>query len=47
MLDHAAEWKADLIVMGSASRARLLQHLLGDNTLHALRHAEIPLFLTR
>ncbi|MHC4217676.1 MAG: universal stress protein, partial [Planctomycetota bacterium] len=47
MLDHAAEWKADLIVMGSASRARLLQHLLGDTTLHALRHAEIPLFLTR
>jgi nucleotide-binding universal stress UspA family protein len=47
LLDHAADWKADLIVMGSASRARLLQHLLGDTTLHALRNADIPLFLAR
>jgi nucleotide-binding universal stress UspA family protein len=47
LLDHAASWEADLIVMGSSSRARLLQHLLGDTTLHAIRHAEIPLFLTQ
>jgi nucleotide-binding universal stress UspA family protein len=47
LLEHAAEWQADLIVMGTTSRARILQHLLGDTTLHALRHAEIPLFLTQ
>ena len=47
LLDHAGRWEADLIVMGSSSRARLLQHLLGDTTLHAIRHAEVPLFLTQ
>jgi nucleotide-binding universal stress UspA family protein len=47
LLEHAAEWQADLIVMGSTSRARIFQHLLGDTALHALRHAEIPLFLTQ
>jgi nucleotide-binding universal stress UspA family protein len=47
LLEHAAEWKADLIVMGSSSRARIIQHLLGDTALHAVSHAEIPLFLTQ
>ncbi|MHC4774515.1 MAG: universal stress protein [Planctomycetota bacterium] len=47
LLEHAAEWQADLIVMGSTSRARIFQHLLGDTALHALRHAEIPLFLAQ
>ena len=47
LLAHAQEWKADLIVMGSSSRARLIQHLLGDTTLYALGAAEIPLFITR
>ncbi len=47
LLEHAGRYKADLIVMGSSSRARIFQHLLGDTTLHAVRHAEIPLFLTQ
>ena len=47
LLAHAGDWKADLIVMGSSSRARIFQHLLGDTTLHAVRHAEIPLYLTQ
>ena len=47
LLSHASDWKADLIVMGSSSRARIFQHLLGDTTLHSLRHAEIPLYLTQ
>jgi nucleotide-binding universal stress UspA family protein len=47
LLEHAASWGADLVVMGSTSRARILQHLLGDTALHALRHAEIPLYLTQ
>ena len=46
LLQHAASWNADLVVMGSSSRARIFQHLLGDTTLHAVRHATIPLFLT-
>ena len=47
LLEHAGQCKADLIVMGSSSRARIFQQLLGDTTLHAVRHAEIPLFLTQ
>ncbi|MHC4349783.1 MAG: universal stress protein, partial [Planctomycetota bacterium] len=47
LLNHASKWKADLIVMGSSSRARLIQHLLGDTTLYALGAAEIPLYLSR
>jgi len=47
LLEHAGQCTADLIVMGSSSRARIFQHLLGDTTLHAVRHAEIPLFLTQ
>ena len=47
LLEHADQCKTDLVVMGSSSRARIFQHLLGDTTLHAVRHAEIPLFLTQ
>lgn len=47
LLPFAGEWKADLLVMGTTSRLRLLQHLLGDTVLHCLREAEIPLFVTR
>jgi nucleotide-binding universal stress UspA family protein len=47
LLEHAAEIGADMIVLGCASRARLFKHLLGDVTLHAIRHAEIPLFLAQ
>jgi nucleotide-binding universal stress UspA family protein len=47
LLDHATKWKADVIVMGSSSRARIIQHLLGDTTLYALGAAEIPLYISR
>ena len=47
LLPYADSWNADLVVMGSSSRARIVQHLLGDTTLHAVRNAEIPLFLTQ
>ena len=47
LLEYAQESQADLIVMGSSSRARILKHLLGDTTLHAVRHADVPLFLTQ
>jgi len=47
LLGHAGDWNADLIVMGSSSRARIFQHLMGDTTLNAIRNAEIPLYLTQ
>jgi nucleotide-binding universal stress UspA family protein len=47
LLEHAADRGADLIVMGSSSRARIIKHLLGDVLLHAIRHAEVPLFLSQ
>ena len=47
LLEHSDQVGADLIVMGCASRARIFKRLLGDTTLHVIRHAEIPLFLTQ
>ena len=47
LLEHAGQWRADLIVRGSTSRARIFKHLLGDTALHAVRNAEVPLFLTQ
>lgn len=46
LLDHAAEWEADLIVMGSTNRNRITRLILGDTVRHLLHHADIPLFLT-
>jgi nucleotide-binding universal stress UspA family protein len=45
LLEHAGEWGADMIVMGSTSRTRITRFLLGDTGLHAMRHSEIPLLL--
>lgn len=47
LLEHAGARGADLIVMGSSSRAAILKHLLGDTVLHLIRDADIPLFLTQ
>lgn len=45
LLEHAGEWNADMIVMGSTSRTRITRFLLGDTGLHAMRHSEIPLLM--
>jgi len=47
LLPHAHEIGADLIVMGSTNRNRLLKRILGDTVLHMIRHSDIPLFLNR
>ncbi len=47
LLECAHQGEADLIVLGSTSRARIFKHLLGDTALHAVRNAEVPLFLTQ
>ncbi|HWB20785.1 MAG TPA: universal stress protein [Phycisphaerales bacterium] len=45
LLKYAEESKADLIVMGCGEHGRLLSHLLGSTTLHAVEHSQLPLFL--
>lgn len=47
LLNHVASWDADLMVMGSTHRGRLIQFLLGDTALRALRDSTIPLFLSQ
>lgn len=47
ILSYAYKIQADLIVLGSSSRARLIKQLLGDTVLHCLRNADIPLFLSQ
>ncbi len=47
LLNHAASWDADLMVMGVTPRARLVQFFLGDTALRALRDSDIPLFLSQ
>lgn len=46
LLSYADGWNADLIVMGSTNRLRILKHVLGDTVLTAIREASIPLFLS-
>lgn len=45
LLAYADEWRADLLVLGATSRARIVRRLLGDTALATIRHATIPLFL--
>ncbi len=47
LLEYAQQSEADLIVLGSTSRARIFKRLLGDTALHCLRNADVPLFLTQ
>jgi nucleotide-binding universal stress UspA family protein len=46
LLAYAERWPADVIVMGSSSRLRVVQHVLGDVVLTAIRHSKVPLYLT-
>ncbi len=45
LLEHAADWQADMIALGSTARARLFRHMMGDTALHLIRNAHLPLFL--
>jgi nucleotide-binding universal stress UspA family protein len=47
LLKHAAEWKADMVVMGSTSRSRIMKLVMGETALEALMHAGEPLFLSQ
>jgi nucleotide-binding universal stress UspA family protein len=47
LLAHAQEWGADLVVMGSTFRSRILKLVMGPTTQEALVHAGVPLFLSQ
>lgn len=47
LLKHATDWNADLVVMGSTSRSRIMKLMLGETALEALMHAGMPLFLSQ
>jgi nucleotide-binding universal stress UspA family protein len=45
LLEHVRESEADLVVMGSTSRSRIMELILGETVAHAMQEAEVPLFL--
>lgn len=47
LLEHVSEWSADILVMGATTRSKIAKLLLGDTVLHAIRQAEVPLFLSQ
>jgi nucleotide-binding universal stress UspA family protein len=47
LLDVGDRMETDLIVMGSTSRSRIAQRLLGDTVSHMIQHSEVPLFLAQ
>jgi len=47
LLEEAVSWQADMIVMGNSSKSLLLRRVMGETALHAIRHAELPLFLAQ
>ena len=47
ILAEAAEWDADLIVLGTSRRSVLSRAVFGSTTLHVIRNADRPLFLGR
>jgi nucleotide-binding universal stress UspA family protein len=47
ILDHAASWRADLIVMGTHGRRGLNRLLLGSDAERVLRKTPVPLLLLR
>ena len=47
LLSHAAEWEADLIVMGNSRRTFLRRRLFSETMLHVMQNADLPLFLSQ
>jgi len=47
LLPYAAEWGADLIVVGNSAKHLLLRHIFGETALHVIRNADRPLFLAQ
>lgn len=47
LLPVAVDWGADLIVLGNSAKNLLLRRVLGETALHAMQHADRPLFLSQ
>ena len=47
LLEEAASWNADMIVLGNSSRRLLLRRVFGETVLHLIRQSEVPLFLAQ
>jgi nucleotide-binding universal stress UspA family protein len=47
LLPYAAQWGADLIVVGNSAKNLLLRRVFGETALHVIRNAERPLFLSQ
>ena len=47
LLPQADEFDANMIVMGNSARSLLRWHVFGETTLHAVQHADRPLFLSQ
>lgn len=45
LLSEAADWQADMIVLGSSARSLLSRRVFGETALHVIRKADRPLFL--
>jgi nucleotide-binding universal stress UspA family protein len=45
LLPMAAQWQADIIVMGNSARNLFVKRLIGETALHVIRNADRPLFL--
>jgi len=45
LLAEAADWEADMIVLGTSARSLLARRVFGETSLHVIRSADRPLFL--
>lgn len=45
LLPEAADWGADMIVIGNSARSLLLRKIFGETALHVIRNSDLPLFL--
>lgn len=45
LLSEAADWQADMIVLGSSARSLLSRRVFGETALHVIQKADRPLFL--
>ena len=47
LLEDAASWKADIVVLGNSARRLLFRRVLGETVLRLIRESEVPLFLAQ
>lgn len=47
LLQHATDWKADVIVVGNSVKRLWLKKLFGETAMHVIQNATVPLFLSQ